>query len=92
MYIEELMAVDDATFIAAFKEITDGDTNEQQIEYDVRRQFRDNIQGEDTSDETLLMLEQKYGLAPIKFTRVEEKVIRKQSRRDARLKETVDAE
>lgn len=94
MNIEELMTADTSVIVDnsdAILAALEAQGQEQEVEQDVRRQLKENIDGQETTAETMQMLEQKYGLAPVKFTRIEEKVIRKQARREQRFKEGDDA-
>lgn len=59
-------------------------TNEQLVHQSLLQQMRVEIGGDELTDDQKQMLQQKFGLAAIKFTKVEDKVIRKQSRRDER--------
>jgi hypothetical protein len=94
MTIEQLMVVPDETIQRNSNEIIAGLTEaarQEEVEQEVRRQLKENIAGQETSESTMQMLEQKYGLAPVKFTRIEEKVIRKQIRKEERIREAENA-
>lgn len=54
------------------------------IEQEVRRQMYQEIAGQEIPEDTRKVLAMKYGLAPIQFTKAEEKVIRKQNRKIAK--------
>lgn len=59
-------------------------TAEQLVHKELLLQMRIEVGSDELTEDEKQMIQQKFGLAAIKFTKIESQVIRKQTRRDER--------